>query len=216
MSFAWLLFLIIIAVLSNLAQDRYKYHNVFRVLLVILLAFITGFGGLTAADHSQYAEAYKVYNSFDNFELSFSSLLGRVAAYESGFMLLMILCNAIGLGEAGFFFVVAFFVLKAGAAAYYLVVVYICLSVVLFFVIQFSLKHTLHYDNSILWKQSYLPSLLTTALFIPVFFMPDVVHPSIKVILSLIYLCILEWLICLTKNERERLSSFVKEKLSRH
>lgn len=118
MSFAWLLFLIIIAVLSNLAQDRYKYHNVFRVLLVILLAFITGFGGLTAADHSQYAEAYKVYNSFDNFELSFSSLLGRVAAYESGFMLLMILCNAIGLGEAGFFFVVALFV--NGALIYYI------------------------------------------------------------------------------------------------
>lgn len=107
MSFAWLFFLILIAFLSYFAQDKYKNHNVSKALLVLLLAFITGFGGLTTADHSQYVSIYKSYTSFSDFEFSFSTFFGRDNAYESGFILLMIICNLIGLDEAGFFFVVA-------------------------------------------------------------------------------------------------------------
>lgn len=190
---------------------KYSFMLTFLVGSVFLVA-PKWLLGIWLGEVPPYADVFLVLFVVENIVRSFNGGAANIIFASGKIGLFQALTSGINVLSV----VVAFFVLKAGAAAYYLVVVYICLSVVLFFVIQFSLKHTLHYDNSILWKQSYLPSLLTTALFIPVFFMPDVVHPSIKVILSLIYLCILEWLICLTKNERERLSSFVKEKLSRH
>lgn len=87
------------------------------MLLILLLAYITGFGGLTSADHDQYVSIYKSYTSFSDISISIFSLLGKDAAYEIGYMTLMILCNIIDLGEAGFFFVVALIV--NGSIIYY-------------------------------------------------------------------------------------------------
>lgn len=109
--------------------------------------------------------------------------------------------------------VAGYFVLKGGAAAYYLTVTYICFSVIRFFAIQWSLHHTLHYDNRKLWKDSYVPSLLTIALFVPVLFLPTLSHPAVNLVVSFAYLCILEWSICLSKKERERFVWLVKSKL---
>lgn len=118
MSFSWLFFLILIAFLSNMAQDRYKFSAFYKVLLVVLLAYITGFGGITTTDHEQYVSIYKSYTSFEALDFSFPSLMGKESAYESGYILLMILCNIFGLGEAGFFFVVALII--NGSLIYYI------------------------------------------------------------------------------------------------
>lgn len=112
--------------------------------------------------------------------------------------------------------VAAYFVLRGGAPAYYLTVTYICFSVIVFFAIQLSLHVTLHYDNRKLWKHSYIPSLITIALFVPVLFVPVSIHPLFKMIISFIYLCFLEWFICLTKSERNRLTSFIKGKITKN
>lgn len=118
MSFSWLCFLILIAILSNYAQDRYKGSVVCKILLIILLAYITGFGGLTTSDHGQYVSIYKSYTSFADFEFSHPLLIGSDSAYESGYILLMIFCNIMGLGEAGFFFVIALII--NGSLVYYI------------------------------------------------------------------------------------------------
>ena len=106
--------------------------------------------------------------------------------------------------------ILGFFVLRAGAAAYYLVIAYIIVSAIRFFVIQWILRWTLNYDNHMLWKNSYFPSLLTVALFVPILFIPIIFHPIVNLSISFLYLCALEWFICLTKSERSRLLSFVK------
>lgn len=104
--------------------------------------------------------------------------------------------------------VTAYFVLKAGTPAYYLTITYIVFSIITFFAIQYALHHSMNYDNSILWKKSYIPSLLTVVLFLPVFLLPDSFHPALKIVIAFVYLCALEWFICLTKNERRRLIAF--------
>lgn len=109
--------------------------------------------------------------------------------------------------------VLGYFVLRGGAPAYYLTVTYICVSAVKFFVIQWVLRHTLHYNNQILWKNSYFPSLLTIVLFVPILFIPIIIHPAISIILSFIYLCVLVLFVGLNKKERNQLLGFVKSKL---
>lgn len=111
--------------------------------------------------------------------------------------------------------IAGYFVLRGGSEAYYLLVAYIAVSVIRFFAVQWALHQTLKYDNSLLIKQSYLPSLLVAILFCPVFLLPDSIHPVIILIISFIYVCVLEWFIGFNKEERGKLLSFVNSKLSR-
>lgn len=106
--------------------------------------------------------------------------------------------------------VAGYFVLKGGAEAYYLVVAYIVVSIVRFFLIQWALHRTLKFDNRILWRQSYMPSLVVAALFLPCVFLPGLLHPILNLILSFIYLCILEWFFGFDKKERMRFASFMR------
>lgn len=112
--------------------------------------------------------------------------------------------------------VLGYFVLRAGFPAYYLLVAYIVVSVIMFFTFQYSLRKTLNYDTRILWQKSYLPSLATVVFFLPVLLLQDSVSPLLKLIISFSYLLLLEWFICLTKMEREKLVGFVKNKLIRN
>lgn len=104
--------------------------------------------------------------------------------------------------------VAGYFVLRGGREAYYLVVTYIVFSAIKFFAIQWTLHHTLNYDNRKLWKNSYLPSLFVVVLFLPVFILPDLGHPIINIVVSFSYLCVLLWRIGLSRNERKRLYEF--------
>ena len=144
-----------------------------------------------------------------------------VRSLNSGVANIIFACGKIGLFQGLTSFlnllsvVLAYFVLRGGAAAYYLTVVYICVSVVAFFTIQFILHHTLHYENIVLWKNSYIPSLVTAVLYVPILFVPELAHPAIKLIVATIYLCVLEWFICLTKNEKEKLTRLIKDKIGK-
>ncbi len=111
--------------------------------------------------------------------------------------------------------VTGYFVLRGGAAAYYLIVTYICFSVIRFFAIQWALHRSMNYDNRKLWKLSYFPCLLVVIFYLPVFLIPDTIHPSIRIIVSLIYLIVLEWYIGLSRDERFRLLHFFKSRMLR-
>ncbi len=152
-----------------------------------------------------YADVFLVLLVIDNIVRSLNSGVaniifasGKIALFQALASLLNILSVVLG-----------YFVLQLGAPAYYLVIAYIIVSIGMFFTIQFALHHTLHYDNRKLWKKSYLPSMLTAILFVPFLIIPDIIHPAIKIIISLLYLCTLEWFICLSKYERSRLVSFI-------
>ena len=111
--------------------------------------------------------------------------------------------------------VLGFFVLRGGAAAYFLIVTYIIVSVIKFFAVQWVLHNTLHYDNSLLWKQSYIPSLLSVACFVPSLFVPIIYHPIVNIFIATIYLCLIIYIVGLSPKERNMLCGFIKGYYSR-
>lgn len=105
--------------------------------------------------------------------------------------------------------VVGYFILRAGAPPYALFIVYIIFSVLIVFVIQYVLNRIVGFDNSILWKKSYLPSLLITALFLPFLVIPFKLSPLPIIVLGITYAALLEYFIGFTQNERKKIISFV-------
>lgn len=161
--------------------------------------------GLWLGDVPPFADVFLVLLVIDNIVRSLNSGVaniifasGRIALFQAIASLLNILSVVLG-----------YLVLRSGAPAYHLVIAYIVVSIGMFFSLQFALHHTLHYDNRKLWKNSYIPSIVTAILFTPALFIPDTIHPAIKIIFSILYLSILEWFICLSKYERSRLVSII-------
>lgn len=158
-----------------------------------------------------YASIFLVLFVIDHLVESFNAGIKNIIWASGKISLYQILTSLLNIMAV----VVGYFVLKGGAAAYYLTVTYIVFSVFRFFVIQWALHHTLHYDNRILWKNSYIPSLLVVFLFLPVFLIPDTLHPFIKLLVSFVYLSVLIWMIGLSKSERQKLMTFIKHKIGR-
>lgn len=106
--------------------------------------------------------------------------------------------------------ILGWFVLHAGFPAYYLTLTYILISVFRFFIVQKVLRITLSFDNAILWRYSYLPSLLVVIVYTPIIFlMPSTWSPLLKLLTSTVYLCIVEWFIGLSPSERLQLKGFM-------
>ena len=105
--------------------------------------------------------------------------------------------------------VVGYWVLKLETPAEYLLYVYIVFSVIAVIARQIILHKNHNFDNGILIKGSYLPSLLITALMMPSFLIPNSVHPLIKIVISSVYLFILVYLIGLKRQERVYVNSKV-------
>ena len=109
--------------------------------------------------------------------------------------------------------VVGYFVLKAGAEPYALYIVYILFSLIIVCVIQYVLHKKLQFDNKVLIKNSYLPSILITVLFIPFLFIPLNPFPLVKMIMGFLYALVLEYTIGLSKQERTKLIGFALSKI---
>ena len=158
-----------------------------------------------------YATLFLTLFIIDNLILSLNSGIANIIFASGKIGLYQIASSVLNI----FSIVLGYIVLKGGAQAYYLVVAYIIVSIIRFFVIQWTLKRSLQYNSRVLWEQSYLPSLLTTVLFVPILFIPLNSHIAVKLILSFFYLCIIEWFVGLNSNERSRLTTFVKAKITR-
>lgn len=167
--------------------------------------------GLWLGDVPPYASVFLVLFVIDHLVQSVNSGISNIIWANGKIALYQVLTSSLNILAV----VAGYFVLKGGAEAYFLTVTYICFSVIRFFAIQWSLHHTLNYDNRILWKKSYIPSLIVVALFIPVLFIPDCIHPFIKLSVSFLYLSTLEFFIGLNREERTRLLNFFREKTRR-
>lgn len=108
--------------------------------------------------------------------------------------------------------ILGWLVLHTGFPAYYLTLTYILISVFRFFIVQKVLKRTLHFDNAVLWKDSYLPSLLVIVIYIPIIFlMPPTWNPLLRLLISTVYLCGVEWFVGLGRSERLKLIGFMRK-----
>ncbi len=163
--------------------------------------------GLWLGEVPPYAAVFLVLFVINNLIQSLNSGINNIIFASGKIVLYQVLVSILNILSV----VVGYLVLKTGAAAYYLLVAYIAVSVLRFFVIQWTLHRTLAFDNRKLWKNSYIPSLIVVVLFIPVLFISIDLYPAIRLALCFIYLCILEWYVCLSKSERSRIVSFLKK-----
>lgn len=121
---------------------------------------------------------------------------GKISLYQIINSLLNVLAIILG-----------YIVLKLGNPAYYLCIAYICISVVNFFTIQMVLNRVVKYDNGKLWKNSFLPSLIVVALFVPSLFVLNFLPPIVRIVSVFSYLCLLEYFLGLSKKERHMVLS---------
>jgi O-antigen/teichoic acid export membrane protein len=123
---------------------------------------------------------------------------GKIAMYQ-------LVINTLRLSALFFGYVV----LKTGAPAYALYFAYISISVFIFFAMQAILHKTIGFDNKLLWKKSYCPSLLVTVLFLPCCFLLSSIPSFLRIIVVAVYLVVLIYFIGLSKEEREYVKSKV-------
>lgn len=189
-----------------------KYSYLFTLLTgALFLAEPEWIMSLWLCEVPPYATTFLILFIIDSLVLSLNAGIqniifacGKLVIYQSASSVLNILAVVFG-----------YIVLRLGAPAYYLTVTYIFVSIIRFFVIQWALHRTLHYDNSVLWKRSYIPSLKVTLLYVPALFIPDLSHPLIKLLITFAYLCLLEFFVGLSKFERDNLICFVKSHISK-
>lgn len=111
--------------------------------------------------------------------------------------------------------IIAYIALNFGYAVYVLFFVYIVISCIKLFVIQYILHRTINYNNSLLVRDSYIPSVIIILLFIPMLFFPLTIHPIIKILISVIYLALIEFMIGFNKNERGKVVNKTIKKIIR-
>lgn len=145
-----------------------------------------------------YAVSFIILITVDTLVQSLNSGISNLVFASGKIALYQLVVNTLRL-TALFF---GYLVLKSGAPAYYLYYAYIGVSVVVFFVMQSILHKTIGFDNSILWKRSYIPSLMVTVLFVPSCFFLGFVPPFLRILLVLSYLGALVLFIGFTKSER--------------
>ena len=167
--------------------------------------------GLWLEEVPQYASVFLVLFVIDSLIRSLNAGIANIIFASGNISLFQIIVSCLNI----FSVILGYIVLKLGAPAYFLVVAYIVVSIVMFFSIQYALHRTLDYDNSKLWKYSYLPSLTIVVLFIPIVILPISISPLLKLVLSFAYLCVLEWYIGFTKTERTRIITFIKQKINK-
>jgi len=155
----------------------------------------------------QYASVFLILLVIDNLVKSLNSGISNIIFASGKISLFQALASSLNILSI----ILGYFALRLGAPAYFLIVAYIIVSIGMFFALQFALRHTLHYNNRKLWRYSYIPSVFTVILYLPVFFLPQFIHPIFVIILSFIYLCILEWTVCLSKAERQKMRVFIIE-----
>lgn len=97
----------------------------FRILLIITLAIPIGFGGLSAEDHSGYANNYNelslksISDILHNYNFIENTFVQREDTYEVGFMALIIILGKVGFTEAAFFFFIALFTSSLYVSVFY-------------------------------------------------------------------------------------------------
>lgn len=128
---------------------------------------------------------------------------GKIKFYQ-------ILINTLRLLSLG----IAYVALKMGAPAYSLLYSYMIISVMIFLSCQLVLKKTLNYNTNILWRKSYIPSILMVISCMPIFFMTLSSHPIIDMLISEIWGIVVGFFIILSKEEKEYLVNYIKQRIA--
>ena len=109
---------------------------------------------------------------------------------------------------------IAYVALKMGAPAYSLLYSYIVISVMIFLSCQLVLKKTLNYNTNILWRKSYIPSIMMVVFCLPVFFVKLSSHPVLDMLLSEILSVVVGLIVILSRDEKGYLVNYIKQRMA--
>lgn len=154
--------------------------------------------GLWLGNVPEHVSVFTVLIIIDTLIASLNSGISNIIFASGRIKLYQILINTLRLLAIA----AAYIVLRMGFPAHTLLYAYITFSVIIFFAAQYTLHATLNYNNTKLWKGSYIPSITITLLLIP-FILIDFELPSILNIILIESLYLL--LVCsigLSKKER--------------
>lgn len=157
----------------------------------------------------EYAVTFTILLIIDNLVQSFNLGLSNILFASGKIALYQVLINTIRLLSIA----AAYIALKVGFPPSSLLYAYIIFSLITVIATQWVLNWTLHYDNRILLKRSYLPSIVVLLLFLPVCFLNFNIHPALNIVIVLIYLCILEFFVGLSKRERQYIVNKIKNRI---
>lgn len=180
----------------------------FLVALIISSVFLAApdwIIGIWLGSVPPFSSVFLVLMIIDNLVQSLNSGVGILIFASGKISLYQMLNSALNILAV----VLGFVVLKLGYPAYSLYIAYIFISIINFFSIQFVLHRVVKYDNSILWKKSFLPSLTVVGLCIPVLFLPEILHPLVNIFIVFLYFAFVEIFFGLSKQERHKLVSML-------
>lgn len=154
----------------------------------------------------EYAVSFMTLLVIDNLVGSFNKGL-QTMVYASGKIAVYTLANSI---SRVIVLVVAYFVLKSGARPESLFVCYILFSIIIVIANQIIIHYQLDFDNMVLVKNSYLPSIIVTILYIPIQLINIPFHPIVTILLTWIYLFLIIYFVGFSKGERVYFYQIVK------
>lgn len=184
----------------------------FFVMFLVSVPFLTDCKWILSIwlkEVPEYAVIFTILLIIDNLVDSLNSGVKSIIFASGKIKLFQIIPSTLKL----FSIIFAYIVLKAGAPPYALIEVYILFSIIVVVSNQIILKKTIHFDNKMLFRKSYLPSILIVILTLPIFFIKPFSMPLVRICVTLIYVCLLMVLIGMSRSERNMLYAFVTKKL---
>ena len=189
----------------NRTNDLLIMSTKFSFMLMLLIGCPFFVGGewllrLWLGEVPAYALAFTVLLIVDNIIQSFNSGISTILFASGKIALYQVLINTLRLLSV----IVAYVVLKNGAEPNALFVVYILFSVIGVITSQWCLKKTINFNMKIIVYKSYIPSLCILTLFLPILLIPTgFIDVEFRVVISFIYLILIEFRLGLSKKERD-------------
>lgn len=197
---------------STLMVATSKYG--FLLMLFISAAFLVEpewILSLWLGEFPEYTVTFLILITIDSLIMSMNMGIAEVINAHGNIKLFQISINTFRFLSI----VVAFFVLKAGAEPYSLFIVYIIFNIIIFFVRQWVLKRTVGFDNMILVKGAYIPSIATFVTLIPWMFIEIPLPAVFTLALMYIYLSVAILFIGLKQNERRKILSIIQKRIKK-
>lgn len=167
--------------------------------------------GIWLGEVPPYTVSFTVLLIVDNIVGSFNSGISNLIFASSKIKIYQLIVNTLRLLAI----VAAYFFLKAGYPPESMFITYIVFSVIMVISVQIILHKTLGYDNMLLVKKSYIPSMLVVVCFLPVVLVQLPIHPLLYILIAAIYLLALDFFVGFSKKERQYLLAVVKNKFGR-
>ena len=177
----------------------------FLMMLIVSTPFFVGGNWLLSlwlGNVPQHLLSFTQLLIIDSLVSSFNSGISVLIFASGKIVLYQVLINTLRLLSIA----AAYFVLKSGCPPEMLFVTYIVFSSFIVFATQFCLYKTLGYRNKVLMTKSYIPSLIIITLMVPIYlWIPEQIHPVLRIIVSIVYLIFLIIYIGLSRSERLKL-----------